>query len=62
MRLTCAWWERRAPGNELLVARTVPYVLVRGRSASGSTNLLHKCASWLVAVLHTWGGCVHQQH
>ncbi|GIL49988.1 hypothetical protein Vafri_6095 [Volvox africanus] len=45
MRLCCAWWERQLPGNDFLVARTIPYVLLRTMQdvEATRTSMVHLC-------------------
>ncbi|KXZ52217.1 hypothetical protein GPECTOR_10g848 [Gonium pectorale] len=45
MRLCCAWWEQRMPGNELLVARTIPYVMLRAIQSldRNKASMVHMC-------------------
>ncbi|GIL77812.1 hypothetical protein Vretifemale_7305 [Volvox reticuliferus] len=45
MRLCCAWWERQLPGNDFLVARTIPYVLLRTMQGveDTRTSMVHLC-------------------
>ncbi|GLC38313.1 hypothetical protein PLESTB_001749400 [Pleodorina starrii] len=44
-RLCCAWWERQLPGNDMLVARTIPYVLLRAVQSldHSRTSMVHAC-------------------
>ncbi|EFJ53143.1 hypothetical protein VOLCADRAFT_86123 [Volvox carteri f. nagariensis] len=45
MRLCCVWWERQLPGNESLVARTIPYALLRAIQSldHNRTSMVHMC-------------------